>query len=117
MRRTIQIPTATWNSICWCGSINGKAALLLSACNKAVTRNPDNSGFYRDSRGLARALTGNPQGATEDFQAYIQLPDRTKPDYAAARKAQRQQWINDLRTGEPPSAIFTRELLEQIRSQ
>lgn len=105
---SFQLPAAS--------SLNGKAALALSARNEAVTRAPKD-GHIRDSRGLVRALTGNKQGAIEDFQAYIQSLDQTKSDDAATRKAQRQHWINDLRAGKSPSAIFTKEVLEQLRSQ
>jgi Flp pilus assembly protein TadD len=38
----------------------------MSACEKAVALAPKN-GEFRDSRGIARALTGNKQGAIEDF--------------------------------------------------
>jgi WD40 repeat protein len=106
----------TWNSICWRGSLNGQAAIVLSACNEAVNGNSDN-GERRDSRGLARALTGDNQGAIEDFQIYIQWLDRTKPEYAATRKAQRQSWIDDLRAGKSASAIFTKEVLEKLRNE
>ena len=111
-----KIPAQTWKGICWFGSLNGKATLVLSACNEAVTRDPQD-GSFRDSRGLARALTGNLQGAIEDFQVFIQWLDRTKPENVAAQKAQRQRWIDDLRAGKPSSAIFTKEVLEQLRNE
>jgi hypothetical protein len=31
--------------------------------------------MYQDSRGIARALTSNSQGAIEDFEAFIQKSD------------------------------------------
>jgi regulator of sirC expression with transglutaminase-like and TPR domain len=65
---------------------------------------PDDGGI-RDSRGLARVLTGNTSGAIEDFQAYIsQTDDKDK-------KLQRQRWINALRVGKSP---FTNEELTKL---
>jgi regulator of sirC expression with transglutaminase-like and TPR domain len=42
----------------------------MKACEQAVTLAPEDSDI-RDSRGLARVLTGNVDGAIADFQAYI----------------------------------------------
>jgi hypothetical protein len=58
-------------SLCWAGSLRGYAAEVMTACDLAVERDPD-SGWYRDSRGVARALTGDYPGAISDFEAYIQ---------------------------------------------
>ena len=99
-----------WNSLCWSGSVYGQPSEVLSACNKAVLLEPGNGGF-RDSRGLARALTGNTVGAIDDFQAFV------KWNSDADRKAQRQRWIDALRSGKPASTIFTKEVLEQLRNQ
>jgi WD40 repeat protein len=52
----LPISNDNWYAICWIGSLDGKAALVLPACEEAVTRAPDRG--IRDSRGLARALTG-----------------------------------------------------------
>ena len=68
-------------------------------------------GGWKDSRGLARALTGKTAEAIEDFEAYVKWSDNS------AHKAQRQRWIDDLRAGKPPSAIFTKEVLKQLRNQ
>ncbi len=108
-----KISAETWNNICWLGSIDGEAALVLFACDEAVTRDSK----YRDARGLARALTGDRQGAIEDFQAFVRWLDQNKPEHAAAQKAQRQSWLDGLRAGKQPAAIFTKEVLEQLRKQ
>ena len=97
-----QIPALSWNSLCWYGSLWGQASDVLSACDKAVELEPEAEEF-RDSRGLARALTGNISGAIEDFQAFINSTEDQD------RKIERQGWINMLRQGKNP---FT---LEQIR--
>jgi regulator of sirC expression with transglutaminase-like and TPR domain len=76
----------------------------MFACEKAVALAPDD-GNYRNSRGLARALTGNTKGAIEDFQAFIAQTDDQK------RKAQRQRWIDALRAGKNP---FTPEEIKSL---
>ncbi len=65
-----------------------------------------------DSRGLARALTGDIEGAIEDFQAFVEWADN-RTEYEK-RKAQRQQWIKALQAGENP---FTPELFKELRGQ
>ncbi|MBD1847516.1 AAA-like domain-containing protein [Cyanobacteria bacterium FACHB-63] len=109
------LPAKLWNEFCWFGSLNGYATQTSSACEKAVSIEPT-TGEYRDSRGLAKALTGNTQGAINDFQAFIQWLNQY-PGYSLDRKVQRQQWINDLRAGKPASAIFTKEVLERLRKE
>ncbi|MEH2436138.1 MAG: ribosome assembly protein 4, partial [Nostoc sp.] len=91
----VEISTESWNSLCRYGSLYKQATDVIFACEKAVTLAPEN-GNIRDSRGLARALTGNYQGAIEDFEAYIaQTEDKDS-------KAQRQRWVKDLRAGKNP---------------
>jgi WD40 repeat protein/serine/threonine protein kinase len=58
------------NNVCWSGSIDQFARLVLPACDQATAINPYN-GQYHDSRGLARALTGNRQGAITDFKFFV----------------------------------------------
>jgi len=105
-----ELDANSWNSICWVGATYNQAAKVLSACEQAVNLAPD-AWQIRDSRGLARALTGNISGAIEDFQFFVDGTDN------AELKPQRQSWIDALRSGKPPSTIFTQELLEQLRNQ
>ncbi|BBD63699.1 WD-40 repeat-containing protein [Nostoc commune NIES-4072] len=101
-----EIPADSWNTLCWDGSLQKQAADVLPACEKAVTLAPEDSN-NRDSRGLARALIGNTQGAIEDFEAYIaQTKDKDS-------KAQRQRWVKDLRAGKNP---FTEAELKKLRN-
>ncbi|MBG1257787.1 ribosome assembly protein 4, partial [Nostoc sp. BAE] len=90
-----EIPADSWNTLCRDGSLQKQAADVLPACEKAVTLAPEN-GNIRDRRGLARALTGNIQGAIEDFEAFIAQTDDKDI------KAQRQRWVKDLRAGKNP---------------
>ncbi len=98
----------SWNSLCWEASLQGYVKNVVNnACEKAVKLAP-NEGYIRDSRGLARALTGNFQGAIEDFQVFIESTDD------AEKKAQRESWVKDLQAGNNP---FTPEELEKLRGE
>ncbi len=103
----LTITARDWNLLCWRGSLWGRAAEVMEACERAVALAPDHGGF-RDSRGLARALTGDVAGAIDDFEAYVaRFPtDRLR--------AQRLDWIAALRSGENP---FTAEVLDALREQ
>lgn len=97
----------SWNSLCWNGSVLGHARKVLRACGEAVGPG-EGDPHARDSRGLARALTGDKKGAIEDFQAYvIQTED---PE----RKLQRQSWIASLKKGKSP---FSPEVLNTLFGQ
>jgi len=85
--------------------VYGQAAKVMNACEKAVTLAPD-SWSCRNSRGLARALTGNIQGAIEDYQFAIENYD----DEGYKTKA--QGWLEVLKKGENP---FTEEMLKELR--
>lgn len=93
-----------WNEMCWQGSLTGTAASVLPACERAVVLTPED-GSIRDSRGLARALTGDIEGAIADFEFYIQW--RTARDEHPERVAQRQEWIAALKAGQNPFDVAT----------
>ena len=97
----------SWNGLCWQGSLKGLVDKVISACERAVILAPENEDF-RDSRGVARVLTGNRTGAIEDFQAFIEQTDD------AEERAQRQKWIFALHAGQNP---LTSEELENLRDQ
>lgn len=78
----------------------------MRACEQAVALAPENCDI-RNSRGLARALTGDIEGAIENFQAFVNVI--IEPKWS---RAQRQHWIEALRAGENP---FTPEELEKLR--
>jgi regulator of sirC expression with transglutaminase-like and TPR domain len=59
-----------------------------------------------DSRGLARAITGDNKGAISDFEAFI------KSTQDADQKTKRQNWVKELKAGKNP---FTPEELEKLR--
>lgn len=101
------------NSICWSGSINGFSELVLPACEKAVAlgiQNDDENQYeYYDSRGLARALTGDFDGATQDFKVFVDWAKGHSSIYDAYVKT-RESWIVILKTGMNP--IDDKTLLE-----
>ncbi|MGH8475475.1 MAG: hypothetical protein ACRER2_06840 [Methylococcales bacterium] len=102
--------TATqWKNLYWNGALMNFAQQVLPACEKVVADiKTQDLWMYRDSRGLARALTGNTQGAIEDFEYFIEKTDNE------ADKKLRQAWITALRAGQNP---FTNEVLESLRAQ
>jgi WD40 repeat protein len=92
---TWKISQDSWDTLCWYGALHGGAKTAISACDRAVALAPGNV-WVRDSRGVARALTGDRAGAIADFQAFIKGTD--SPD----RKKRRQGWIDVLKKGENP---------------
>ncbi len=101
---TLEIPATVGNNLCWWGSLWGHAAEVMDACETVVALEPEN-GKFRDSRGLARALTGDIAGAIEDFQAFVNWTNNEQ------KRLQRQHWIESLRVGENP---FTEEEIENL---
>jgi tetratricopeptide (TPR) repeat protein len=107
----LEIAAASWNSLCWFGSLGGFATDVMAACERAVALEPDNGGI-RDSRGVASALTGDYPGAINDFQQYLEWgPQNGTPQ---ERIRQRQDWIRMLQANQNP---FNEELLKLIRDQ
>ena len=104
------VPNKDWNEVCWDGALDGQALAVMRACDLAVERagNDDPIHDFRDSRGLARALTGNTQGAIEDFEFFIEHTGN------AEQKSQRQAWMGALKAGKNP---FTPEVLKSLRGQ
>ncbi len=100
------------NGLCWFGSLDGFADQVMPACERAVSLAPANQvpGF-RDSRGLALALTGQTDKAIEDFQAFV---DWSKQNgYYDTDGRQREEWIAALKLGENP---FDEQLLQSLRN-
>lgn len=101
------------NSMCWFGSLSGFAAQVMPACERAVSLAPSSSlANWRDSRGVARAITGDYAGAIEDFQALV---DRAKQNgQSDTLGSQREGWIATLKTGKNP---FDQALLDELLTQ
>jgi tetratricopeptide (TPR) repeat protein len=101
----------TYNQVCWRGSLDGWAEKVLPICERVVELMPDDAG-YVDSRGLARALTGDYAGAIDDFWFYVEWSRQTglKPD----RSSKREAWISELEAGRNP---FDEATLEDLRHE
>jgi hypothetical protein len=101
------------NNLCWGGSLDGFAAQVMPACEQAVAlaSSPDVVAGDRDSRGLARALTGNSSGAIEDFQAFVDW-SKQNGQYDTLGK-EREGWIAALKRGKNP---FDQKTLDSLRT-
>jgi tetratricopeptide (TPR) repeat protein len=109
-----EISAESWNELCWFGSLRGYAHDVMDACEQAVMHDPENA-LIRDSRGLARALTGNVDGAIKDFQALIAWADKQpNSERLVVSRERRARWIDDLRKGLNP---FTPEELELLKRE
>ncbi|RAM52736.1 MAG: hypothetical protein C6Y22_04335 [Hapalosiphonaceae cyanobacterium JJU2] len=100
----VEISADAWKEICLQGSLKKQAADVMLACENAVQLAADNQKI-RVVRGLARAITGNKQGAIEDFEAYIAATD------SKTGKSKVRAWIKALRTGKNP---FTDKKLKRL---
>jgi tetratricopeptide (TPR) repeat protein len=103
---TLKIPAKSWNTLCWFGSLWRHAGEVMFACERAMQLEPERWEI-QDSRGVARAMTGDIDGAIEDFQEYI------KNTHNTVNKSQRQRWVDALRAGQDP---FTDEEIKTLFS-
>jgi hypothetical protein len=101
------------NSVCWLGALAGLGTVVLPACDQAVTQaqSADDISRSRNRRGLARAGSGNLNGAAEDFTAFVESASSQRH---AAEVDQRRVWIESLRKGINP---FTPGLLDELRAE
>ena len=98
-----------WNDQCWDGSLWGHAAEVIHACEQALSLYPD-VGSFRDSRGLALALSGELDRAAEDFQYYADNPGNfTFSETIELRK----EWVRQIKNGRNPIDEATLEGLRQ----
>ena len=105
----VYISSGVWNDLCWYGALSGYAAEVFEACETAVEIHPENGG-HRDSRGVARAILGDYEGAIDDFQAFIDWAQVFVADETKA--LERQRWIEDLEKGINP---FDEETLDALK--
>ena len=107
----LEIAADAWNSLCWFGSLGGFVTDVMAACEQAVALEPDH-GSFRDSRGVARALTEDYPGAINDFQRFLEWGPKNGESEESIR--QRQDWIRMLQANQNP---FNEELLKLLRDQ
>jgi hypothetical protein len=84
---------------------------VLPFCERAVQLDPNNTGI-RDSRGVARALTGNVAGAIEDFRAYSGDASNN-----GASRDQRRGWADALQAGTPPEQVLSESVRAELLRQ
>ena len=94
-----------WLKLCEFGSGNNQAQDVMFACEKAVKLNPNDS-YTQSIRGLARALTGDYQGAIDDLKVFVD-DIKTKKN-----KARFEGWIETLKKRENP---FTNDVLKELK--
>ncbi|NET62809.1 MAG: hypothetical protein F6K47_43995 [Symploca sp. SIO2E6] len=116
----LEISAEAWNIVCWNGSLYGYATDVIDACEQAV-ENAIDDGLFHDSRGLARALTGQTKEAIEDFRYFITWIDNNLEtmDYEESSKFSsiktiRERWINELQNGKNP---FTDQEIKKLFSE
>jgi serine/threonine protein kinase len=101
----------TYNGLCWRSSLFGKASeIMMDACNKAVELDP--TGLNNDSRGLARALTGDYAGAIADFKVFVAWAKQNEKYQKYV--VERERWITELEAGRNP---FDEATLEKLRKE
>lgn len=98
------------DALCRSGALALLAEVVLPACDYAVSIDSE-YGFYYDSRGIARALAGEAEGAVEDFRAFVAWSAEHEPDDSA--RTQRESWIEALQAGENPFNLETRTVLRE----
>jgi outer membrane protein assembly factor BamB len=95
-----------WRVVCWNGAVSGQAAAVLTACDHAVERTPADDANYDAAhlfRAIARAATGNLEGAATDLEA---------TGASADDNSSTGRWIAALRAGRNP---FTPAVVETLR--
>jgi WD40 repeat protein len=105
-------PENHYNTLCWYGSWWNERGVelppaIMDACEKAIQKNPDEITFV-DSRGVARVMAGQQEGAKEDFERYMES------GASGQEKVERQEWIEKLNRRVFP---FTPEQINRYRRQ
>jgi len=97
------IGAEAWNTLGWYGATRGHAPAVLFAAEEAVWLEP-NDPNYRDTRGPARALTGDINGALEDFAEFARRVTTAPPQLVERRK----RWMEDRTAGKNPFTELAR---------
>jgi WD40 repeat protein len=99
------------NKVCWQGSLDGFPEIVLSAGEHAVQWAPESSN-YHDTRGVARAMTGDFAGALKDFAIYVDATRQSGryENYGSKREG----WMRKLASGQNP---FDPTTLKALRDE
>lgn len=106
-----QVLNSQLNSVCWFGAVRKLATQVIGLCDRAVAMDTTVTGI-RDSRGVARALSGDVPGAILDFQAYV--GDTRNP---AASRERRRSWVAALKRGTAVTSIFSDQVLAALLAE
>ena len=96
------------NDLCLWGSLWGKPENVIGFCNQAVDMDSTGERF-RNSRGIARALTGDVDRAKRDFEAYLEW-SKNEPKIDTTGP---QIWLDALKKDRQ----ITPEMVEKTRNQ
>jgi tetratricopeptide (TPR) repeat protein len=105
----VNIAQSTLNALCWNGSLQRFENDVFQACERL---DQSENGNYRDSLGLAKALTGNFKGAIDDFQFYVKWAKKNQQSEEKIER--RRNWIQELEAGKNP---FKPATLDTLRSE
>ncbi|MFN2202473.1 MAG: tetratricopeptide repeat protein [Caldilineaceae bacterium] len=100
------------NNICWFYALDNQASVALPYCEEAVSAS--HSASYLDSRGLTYALLGEYDKAVADFEDALSEWAQSENPQIQAIAAERQQWVEALRSGENP---ITQEELARMQAE
>jgi hypothetical protein len=100
-------------ALCWHGALRGAALAVIEMCedlpDASDTSDRSVLALRRDVRGVARALTGKIDRAIADFEYYV--------SQNGSHAAQRRDWIERLRAGEPVSEVLDAATLRDLLLQ
>jgi WD40 repeat protein len=106
-------PPRLCDQVCRQGCLAGFPREVLPAGEHATGARPD-LGPYRDTQGLARALTGDRAGAAADFLAYADWARRDSKFEYDRKGPLREKWAAELNAGRDP---FDAATLEKLRAE
>jgi tetratricopeptide (TPR) repeat protein len=115
----VNITPLEWLDLCRFGAAWGHAKEVLFACSRVLTF-PSFNLAGLDTRGMARALAGDYNGAIEDFEAFIASRSRggrrraneSSRQLRERQIADRQRWIAELRRRNNP---YRSEMIDELK--
>lgn len=101
-----KISANAWEALCRLGSQQRYARQVIFACEKAVALAPE-AGWAHDSRGMARALTEDYEGAIEDYRFVLNLLNENN---LYQHDARHEVWVLLLEAGRSPFETSMRKI-------
>ena len=97
---------------CWYHSLFGDPGSVLAACDRAVALAPSDDSAALTWRGVARWLSGDPEGALEDLRAAVARGEAAGRRDAAHLRV--RAWLTALEAGQDP---FDADTLDRERER